>query len=548
MDNLRRPVRHQKSSSIDGFVSKKQNTQAGNIGFERSKEGIKRGSGAPINAFKRADGFYPATQPQITSPRAFEETIDVPYVPPRRKHRKGKFFTNHGPVKWVHTFRHAGWRKRLKMIAIALAVTLVLVGAFLFIKAYLKSRNILQGGGGAAALQEGVDPSLLNVEGDGRINILLLGKGGAGHVAPDLTDTLILISIDPIAHEAGLLSIPRDFYVQTPQDGSMKINSVYAAAKNRVLNSGPRTKQLSEQAELAGLNAVRNSVKDVLGIPVHYRVMVDFEGFRKAIDTVGGVDIDVKQRLYDPTVAWENNYNALIADVGNQHFDGRKALLYSRSRQSSARGDFDRSQRQREVMLALKDKVLSAGTYSNPIKINQLLDAFGNHVRTDFNRNDLPRLYEIMQQIPSSSVKSIGLADPPNDYVTTTNVGGLSVVIPKAGMYEYADIHHYVRNTLKDSFIKNENAEIMILNGSNKPGLARETEKLLKSYGYRIGFVGDAPTKNYPNTILINRRGQDKRYTEHYLQKRLGVSARGDVPSGIDAGTADFVIILGSND
>ncbi|HMT56100.1 MAG TPA: LCP family protein, partial [Candidatus Saccharibacteria bacterium] len=217
---------------------------------------------------------------------------------------------------------------------------------------FLKQRQIFNGSGdGAAALGKNVTPSQLNGEGDGRVNILLAGKGGPGHEAPDLTDTLLLASIDPVQNEAAMVSVPRDLYVQDANGYSTKINAIYSNAKQaRLSQSSQQNDAEAKAAEDAGLSALKQKVSEVLGVPVHYYVMVDFTAFKEAIDTVGGITIDVKEQLYDQTMAWMNGGNPLIADVGMQAFDGNRALMYARSRHGSARGDFDRSERQKEVI------------------------------------------------------------------------------------------------------------------------------------------------------------------------------------------------------
>jgi LCP family protein required for cell wall assembly len=433
----------------------------------------------------------------------------------------------------------------------ALLVLVLIVGGFFFAKGYLKLHKVLKGGGeGAAALNKDVDPFQLKGEGDGRVNILMLGKGGPGHDGPDLTDTILVASIDPIAKEAALLSVPRDLYVKTPTGGSSKINAIYANAKYAVLNrSSKKTADVNSQTEKAGIDAIEKTVSADMGIPIHYYVMVDFEAFRSAIDTVGGIDINVTEQLYDPTVAWENNNNPVIAKVGLDHMGGKQALLYARSRHGSARGDFDRTERQREILMALKTKIMSTGTLANPVKLNGLMDAFGNHVSTDLGLNDVSRLYDIGKDIDGSKVQSIGLADPPNNYVTTDFIDNQSVVIPRKGIYNFSDIQSYIRNTLRDSFLKSENARIVILNGTNTPGLATKESDLLKSYGYNVTQTGTAPTANYDKTVLVDLTNGTKKYTKNYLEKRVSVSSTTTMPdSTIDTSNADFVIILGSNE
>lgn len=473
-----------------------------------------------------------------------------PLNEPQEKKSK-KLFKRKEKHEKSHKKRHP-FKLGLK-IAGVMVLLVVLTAGGLGLKAYLKTRGILKGGSnGAVALNKNVDPTLLKGEGDGRVNVLLLGRGGEGHDGPDLTDTLLIASIDPVAKETALLSIPRDLWVKSSAGGTSKINAVYANAKNKVLNSYTtknRTDAVKKEAESAGIKAIQDTISNVVGIPLQYYVMVDFTAFKQAVDAVGGVDINVKKQLYDPTVAWENNNNPLIAAVGLQHFDGKKALLYARSRHGSARGDFDRTERQREMILALKDKVLSAGTFTNPLKVNGLINAFGNHVSTDFSLNELMRVYDIVKGIDATKVQSIGLADPPNDFVTTGNVSGQSVVIPKAGTFNYEAIKSYIRNTLKDSFLKSENASVIVLNGTTTTGLATIKSDELKSYGYNVVKVGDAPTKTYTKTVLVDMTKGVKKYTKNYLEKRLGVTAVTSLPdTNIVTDTADFVIIVGSSE
>ncbi len=244
-------------------------------------------------------------------------------------------------------------------------------------------------------------------------------------------------------------------------------------------------------------------------------------------------------------MAWENN-NPILAQPGWQTMNGSQALNYVRSRETTS--DFARTQRQRAVLIALKNKALSLGILSNPFKISSLLSTFGDNVRTDISIGDANALYSLMKKISSSNIQSIGLADAPNDYVTTSNVGNISVVVPTAGEFDYSQIQNYVRNTLRDGYLAKENALVRVLNGTNSPGLATSTAATLKSYGYRVGTVGNAPTSNYSKTVVVDlTNGRDK-YTRHYLEQRFGVSAVTSLPDkSIKPGNANFVIIVGED-
>ncbi len=536
MDNFRKynTGNRRPGSAVDGFVGRSQG-----IGSSRPHAKPQQPMIQPptprLDTFRKTDGFRPAAQPLLkptaaqakaahAAPR-LDSTIDMSLPQTKGKTKKSR--------KKLPLTK----KQKIKRSMMVFTVLIVL-GTGLFIgKSFLLARNIFKGGGGAAALQANVDPAKLNGEGDGRVNIMMLGKGGDGHEAPDLTDTLMVASIDPIQNEAALLGIPRDFWVEN-EYGETKINAVYANAKYAVDSD-------DKKAEAAGLEAIEKTIEDSMGIPIHYYVMVDFEAFKQAIDAVGGVDIDVKSPVYDRMHA---NGRPYILDIktGPHHFDGLKGLMYARSRYTSPRGDFDRSQRQREILIALKEKTLTAGTFSNPRKVSQLMSAFGSRLQTNMTMNEMLRLYEIGKNIPSDKVASLGLADPPNVLVQTANVNGQSVVVPKAGNDDYSAIRSFVRNALKDAFLKKEDATIAVFNGTTTAGLASTKADELKSYGYNISKVANAPAQNYTQTVLVDLTNGQKKYTKGYLEKRFNVTAVTTVPAGIDnSDGAEFVIILG---
>ncbi len=544
MDNFRKFRAPHKTTrgAIDGFVGGDQGRAR--TGRSGSFSGNTSASGR-LDNFSGRSGFRPNLQNNIKqtavpvsvsgrNPSRLPDgniRLDMPTTPSKRRKTRSKK------------------RKVLKTFMVFGIITL-LVGGVLFGNAFIKARKIFGGGGGAPALNANVDPTKLNGEGDGRVNVLLLGKGGPGHEGADLTDTILIASIDPIQKEAALLSIPRDFWVKT-DNGQSKINAVYANAKYKVLNE-QKTNDRETRAEQAGLAAVESQIEAVAGIPIHYHIMVDFTAFEKAINTVGGIDINVTkdgevyERLYDTTTGRQ-----YILDVkeGQNHFDGKRALFYSRSRYTSARGDFDRAERQRSVIIALKDKIMSAGTYGNPIKVNQLVNEFGSHVRSNLSTGEVLRVYDIMKGIDSSKIGSVGLADPPNVLVVGDNINGQSVQVPKAGLFDYSAIQSFVRNALKDGYIKKENASIAVFNGSTVSGLAAKRAEELRSFGYNITVVANAPTKNYTQTTLVDLTGGKKKYTLHYLEQRLKVTAVTSMPDGaINPNGAEFVIILGQNE
>lgn len=541
MTYFRQPKKKKSPGSIDGFVTRNSKSIDGSEPMQSKFRTSYKPQGSVGHLDGTRDGYKSRQQSDTFNDGsgAIDEInmADMDDIDEKsKKSRKGR--------------NKLSYRKFVKSFAV-LVVALVIGVSSLFAYGYLKARNIFRGDGeGAAALQQDVDPSKLNGEGDGRVNILVIGKGGPGHEAPDLTDTLLLVSIDPIQNEAALVSVPRDMYVKDVNGYSTKINAIYSNTKQARLANGNDGDSDVQAAEDAGLKAIKESVSEVLGVPVHYYAMADFKAFEDAINIVGGITVDVKEPLYDQSVAWLLGGNPLVAAEGLQTFDGERALLYARSRKGSARGDFDRTARQQEIIVGLQNKIFSVGTFSNPFKMIELLGTFGDHIRTDLNGLDeLKRLYEIGQDIGADKMVTIGLADPPNVLVTTDNINGQSVVVPTAGLYQYDEIHSYIRNTLRDSFLASEDARVLILNGTTVAGLATATSEELKSYGYNVVDVDNAESSNYIHNQLIDLSNGQMRYTKSYLERRLGLSSTQILPPNVPGvEVADFVIILGTDE
>lgn len=488
--------------------------------------------------------------PKTKLQRLRNEDEEMPDVDPldltidEAKRQKKKF----NPRILLHP-KQWNWRtiRKRGLIGFGGFLALVLiVGGILFAKGYIKLHKVLKGGGHAVALNE-AKPIDVNTEGDGRINILLMGIGGGTHDAPDLTDTILIASIDPVNNKMALLSVPRDLYVQTSKNGSMKINAVYETGKYAYLGHQDSSNN-NQQAVKAGFSSLDSMVQNVSGLHINYNALVNFKGFQQAIDTVGGVTFTVPETVYDPTMAWENRGSPYIARAGQATFDGFHALMYVRSRETSS--DFARSQRQRLVMVALMQKVFTLGTLSNPQKISSLLDALGNNVVTDISITDLTHMYSITKKIPEADVQSVDFSTKPNQYITTGMIRGQSVVYPLAGLNNYDAIRSYVRNTIKDGYMAKENARVMVVNGSSDPQLATTKANILKSYGYNVTSVVDTASKQYETTTVVDLTKNKKPYTAQYLKHRFNVkNTVSKVPdSSLQTQNADFVIIVGNDE
>lgn len=506
---------------------------------------IMRGSQPRLDDFKRADGFHGQSTPQLSSAGAMQKTPATstsvrprPSIP-QMKGRGSSVFPQ-GNMRKSNKKRNM-WKIFGRSSLIVLVIVLSITG-FLFGKAWWNTNKVFKGGAeGALALNKDLDPSLLKGEGDGRVNILLLGKGGEGHEGGNLTDSIMIASIDPINKETALLSIPRDLWVKPSGLWPMKINAVYASAMDQAYVKKPND---DAGAEKAGVAAIEKVIEDYMGVPVHYYTTIDFKAFEQAVNAVGGIDVNLPTAYSDPTMLVGRKYFSLPA--GQQKLDGGYALAYARSRYGEASGDFGRAEHQRIVIVAIKDKVLSLGTFANPLKVTQLLDTFGDRVTTNLSIGEIMRVYDITKQIDSSKITSTSLANKDNPLVVTSNIGGQSVVVPKAGVNNYDEIRSFVRNQLKDGYIKNENASVIILNASGKSGVAQARADELKGYGYNVIQVADAGTPGITGTQLIDQTKGVKKYTKRYLEQRLGTSALSNLKNlDLTPYNADFIIVIG---
>lgn len=528
-------------ASLDGIVSDGRKLGAPS---HRSYQ-PNRGQATPsLDSFvSHPDGFYPMRQSQQRlgySPEGAEldALLDEPITLDDQQGKKKKNKARN------HHFAGRGFLKRASLTLFAL---ILIGGAYFATKLYLTQRNLFGGGGKSPALSKCAELSELKREGDCRVNILLLGIGGDNHAGGNLTDTIMVASIDPINNKTVLLSIPRDLWVRIPGNGNQKINAAFAHGKEESRAKDKKTQQ-KEAIEL-----LDKTLEPVLGIPIHYHTVMNFAAFKQVVDAIGGVNVYVPKELAVTERLWiegTNRHYNLNVKEGWQYFDGTKALYYARSRYTSTRGDFDRSERQRLLMTGIKDKVFSAGTFSNPVKMSQLLSSLGNNIYTDFALDDMKSLYDAMKKIPSKDITSIDLVTPPNDLVQTANINGLSVVRPKAGLFDYDGIRAFIRNAFKDAQIAKENSSIAVYNATSTTGLAARKADELKSFGYNITTVDNAKATDPAVSVIIDLTKGTHRYTKHYLESRFGVKARSSMPPDLGIippeGT-NFVIILGED-
>ncbi len=396
------------------------------------------------------------------------------------------------------------WRRALKVSLLTIFVLVFFSSGWFTYKVAAATGKIFTSNttGGSPILRG----KKLKDDEQGRINILLLGIGGQGHDGPNLTDTIQVVSIDAKAKKAAMLSIPRDLYVTVPDaDQKVKINEVHAIGEDNGSEGG-------------GPALDKQLISSMLGIQVHYFVRVDFEGFRDVINDLGGVDINVTERLYDPYYPAGESTGYQVVDIkpGVQHLNGDIALQYARSRETTT--DFDRSRRQQEVMVATRDKALQVQSLTNPAKISGLIDTLGDHVKTDLSIGEMERLASITKDIPAASVNSKVLDTGPEGLLyDSTGPGGAFILLPRSGNYD--DIRAFAHQLFEGVDIGAEHAGVELLNASGRSGVAAQESTILAGYGYTITSTGNAETAA-TQTIIYDFTNGAKPHTISELQKR----------------------------
>jgi polyisoprenyl-teichoic acid--peptidoglycan teichoic acid transferase len=207
----------------------------------------------------------------------------------------------------------------------------------------------------------------LSADGSGRTNVLVLGVGDPGHAGENLSDTIMVMSLNSEKKRVAQISVPRDLRVDVPGYGEEKINAANA-------DGGP---SLAEQ-----------TVSNTLAIPIDYYVKTDFTGLQEIVDAVGGIDVNVTQELSDPEYPCANNqYKVCGLDIkpGEQHMDGATALEYVRCRKGTCGNDFGRAARQQEVLDLVRAKVLTWQVLLNPVKLTKIVMAVRDNVETNMS-------------------------------------------------------------------------------------------------------------------------------------------------------------------
>ena len=361
--------------------------------------------------------------------------------------------------------------------------------------------------------------ALPNWEESERVNILLLGIDKRPDESIARTDTMIVLSVDPASGQASMLSVPRDLWVTIPGYGENRVNmSHYLGEKDGYPGGGPALAMKTLQYNL--------------GVPLHFYVRVDFDGFRRIIDTLGGIDIDVPQAIEDPKYPDMNyGYDPFSIEAGPQHLNGDMALKYARTR--ATRGaDFDRARRQQQVLLAIRQQALAVNVIP---KLPELWVTMAGTVQTDLQLVDILELAKLADRISSSDIKTAVIDHTMTvDYTTNTGARVLLPVrerirplidelfgVPKpvvaptptpdpavAERQRELAAQEAQRRAEVAAALQKEGARIVVQNGTTQAGLEVNTAEFLRQQGFEVMQFGPADRTDYPRTVIVDYTGK----------------------------------------
>lgn len=355
-------------------------------------------------------------------------------------------------------------------------------------------RQAAQGGGALAA----VDPAALPAGVREPFNLLLVGVDR--RPTPDegvRSDTLILVHVDPAAGWAGMLAIPRDSVVEIPGVGQRKINVAYTygyANAEALYGAGTAPDE-------AGGALAAEAVAGFLGVEVDYIAQVDFAGFERVVDTIGGITMDVERPILDPIYPSEDfGYERLYIPAGLQVMDGATALRYARTRHSSS--DFDRSARQQQVLRAILAALRARGLLSQAALLPELVRDVERSVSTTLPLSDLDTL---------RGLAAVAQAIGPERIVTLSiNPNDVGIVAEDGSdiYWDPNDVAAQVARLLAGPApVAEPPARVQVLNGADVQGLAGRVSARLAGQGFAMNDPGDAPAPA-ERTRLIDYSGR----------------------------------------
>lgn len=539
--------------SIDGFVPRRQGAPLG--GLQKNPTGL-----PPVHPAGSPRREIGDVRPLINEHEKSGETLSAKEEPKRQISSGGISRAEIDeslqgidvPREEVHKRKRKLSAKQIKRIIKWLLILILVVGigmaAYVGFRALIASGNIFKGN-----VFDILQSKPLKTDANGRSNILIFGTAeddeGGTHEGGNLTDSLMVVSVDQKKKDAFMLSIPRDLWVRYAETCTVgnegKINAAYFCASDDGAN------------EEVGANALRQQIGKVVGLDVQYYAHLNFTAVVETVDAVGGVEVTIEsddpRGVLDRNFDWKCGYKCYYVNYKNGqkvHLDGEHALALARARNASggyglSGGNFDREKNQQKIIRALQQKAISVGTLTNVGKVTGLIDALGRNLRTNFETGEIRTLMDLGQTIKQDSIHQLTLVNEDEPLVTTGSYNGQSIVRPVAGIMDYSDIQSYVRKSLNSNPVTREEAKITVLNGSDVAGAAGKEAEKLEAQGMIVDDIANAPDGSY-GKVTIYQIDPKKKATAAKLKQMYGVKLLTTTPPVTVTGDTAFVVIVGT--
>ena len=442
--------------------------------------------------------------------------------------------------------------KRVGRFFFRLIIILLVIIIFFYTNTIFVSDGLINGVGrlsfweGLARLALGKD-KMLKGELSDRVNVLLLGMGGAGHEGPYLTDTIILVSLKPSTNDVALFSIPRDLYVPTSAFGWQKINAVNSLGMTRSHDGATLTSQ---------------TITEIFNVPVDYWIRLDFSAFKDFINWLHGIEINVERSFVDTQYPASNyQFQTISFEAGPQLMDGERALEFARSRHGNNNedSDFARMKRQQKILMAIKNKLQEKSSMLSPTSLWELYNIFNKQVAANLDFSEIVRLTKIFNQLDENKIKTYTFeAGPSGPLYSEIAADGAYILRPKGGNFE--PLAKIMQNAFSNSANllatqtqeqttapPEQKTKLIILNGTKISGLAQQNQAELEKLNYQVVKIGNAPTQDYPKTIIYTVNSAAPNLSQ--LEQTLGAIST-PLPQNLQyllTDQADYLIILGGN-
>lgn len=453
----------------------------------------------------------------------------------KKKQRKKKF--------WV------------KIVLWALGAILAAVIGFLLYRAWNMVSSVFKGDVlGIFQQQE------LKMDAGGRSNVLILGSTDdmADRDGANLTDSMMVLSVDQKKKDAYMFSVPRDLWVKygTPcfWGNEGKINAYYSCAGDEA------------ESDTSKMDDTRKLVGNLFGMDIQYVVHVNTVVIRDGVNAVGGITVNVDGT--DPRGVLDATFDDMCKNQSNLcptgHFmqfknganemNGDQAMAFSQARGMGVPSygldgsNFAREKNQQLVLMALKDKATSSGTLTDITKITALIDAMGNNLRTNIDAKEIRTVMSVASEIKDSDIHRLTFVDEDDPLMTTgSSADGQSIVRPVAGIYDYSQIKAYLKKTIYATDLTRENANIIVVNATETSGVAGKETQKLADLGLNVEEPTNTEAGNYGNYKVYKLVASDKmpltqsKLEELYKTKAVLDKPPFEVPTGVD-----FVVVIGA--